>query len=116
MDEDLPINPIWKADYDREPKWKEMEESDLDIFFDKVKDYVNQNEEVDNIDWTRLNFEILDSDFYREKLGEGFPEEFYELLAKTTNDENKIQDYRQLSLDINREDVVLKFDCGITDK
>jgi len=38
------------------------------------------------------------------------------LLAKSTNEENKIQDYRQLPLDINREEVLLKFDCGIIDK
>ena len=115
-EEDLPINPIWKPDYDREPKWKEMNEEDIEMFYERVKGYLDENGEVDNVDWERLNFDIVDAEFYRKHIGDGFPEEFYELLAKSTIEENKIQDYRQLPLDINREEVVLKFDCGIIDK
>jgi len=114
--EDPPVNPVWKPDYDREPKWKELNEDDIELFYERVKGYLNENGEVDNVDWNRLNFDIVDSEFYRKHIGEGFPDEFYELLAKSTNEENKIQDYRQLPLDINREEVVLKFDCGIIDK
>lgn len=107
--EDPPVNPIWTKDYDREPKWRDLDENDIDMFYDRVKDFLNENEEVDNVDWSRMNFDIIDSDFYREKIGEGFPDEFYELLAKSTNEENKIQDYRQPSLDIKREEGVLTF-------
>lgn len=110
-DEDPPINPIWKPDYDREPKWKELHEDDIEIFYDRVRDYVDENEEVDNIQWDRMNFNIVDSDFYKERMP-GFPEEFYELLADSTNEENKIQDFRQPSLDIKNEEVVLKFSTG----
>ena len=114
--EDPPVNPIWKPDYDREPKWKELNEDDIELFYERVKGYLDENAEIDNVDWNRLNFDIVDSEFYREHIGDGFPDEFYELLAKSTNEENKIQDYRQLPLDINREEVLLKFDCGIIDK
>lgn len=107
-EEDPPVNPIWKPDYDREPKWKELNEDDIEMFYERVKGYLNENEEVDNIDWSRLNFDIVDADYYREKLP-GFPDEFYELLAKSTNEENKIQDYRQLPLDIKREETTLHF-------
>lgn len=116
LQEDPPVNPVWKPDYDREPKWKELNEDDIELFYERVKGYLNENGEVDNVDWSRLNFDIVDSEFYRKHIGEGFPDEFYELLAKSTNEENKIQDFRQLPLDINREEVVLKFDCGIIDK
>lgn len=110
--EDPPINPIWKPDYDREPKWKELDEDDIEMFYNRVKDYLNEDQEIDNIDWSRLNFDIIDSDFYREKIGDGFPDEFYELLAKSTNEDNKVQDYRQLPLDINREETTLSFSTG----
>lgn len=116
QEEDPPVNPIWKPDYDREPKWKEMNEEDIEMFYERVKGYLDENGEVDNVDWERLNFDIVDAEFYEKHIGPGFPPEFYELLAKSTNEENKIQDFRQLPLDINREEVVLKFDCGIIDK
>jgi len=109
------FKPIWKADYDNS-KWKDMDEEDIEMFYERVKGFLDENGEVDNVDWERLNFDIVDAEFYRKHIGEGFPDEFYELLAKSTNEENKIQDYRQLPLDINREEVILKFDCGIIDK
>lgn len=114
--EDPPVNPIWKPDYDREPHWKDLDEDDIELFYERVKGFISENEEIDNIDWSRMNFDVVDADFYKQRIGEGFPEEFYELLSKSTNEENKIQDYRQLSLDIKNEEIVLKFDCGIVDK
>ena len=113
--EDPPINPIWKPDYNREPKWKDLNENDIEMFYQQVKGYLDENGEVNNVDWDRLNFDIVDADFYKERMP-GFCDEFYELLAKSTNEENKIQDYRMPSLDIKNEEVVLKFDCGIIDK
>lgn len=109
-EEEPPINPIWKADYDREPKWKELKDDDIEMFFDRVKDYVTETGEVDNLDWSRMNFNVVDADFYEERIGSGFPPEFYQLLADSTNSENKIQDYRQLSLDIKREEHIVKMD------
>ncbi len=110
-----PINPIWKPDYNREPKWKDLNDDDIEMFYQQVKGYLDENGEVNNVDWSRLNFDIVDADFYKERMP-GFCDEFYELLAKSTNEENKIQDYRMPSLDIKNEEVVLKFDCGIIDK
>lgn len=109
LEEDPPINPIWKPDYDREPKWKELADEDLELFVERVKGYVQEDGEIDNVDWDRLNFDIVDAEFYEKHIGSGFPREFYELLAKSTNEENKIQDYRQPALDITQGDVVLTF-------
>lgn len=113
---DPPVNPIWKPDYDREPKWKELNEDDIELFYERVKGFLSENEEIDNIDWDRLNFDVVDAEFYEKHIGSGFPQEFYELLAKSTNEENKIQDYRQLPLDIKREETVLHFSTGNEDK
>lgn len=110
--EDPPVNPIWKPDYDREPHWKELHDDDIDLFYERVKGFLDGNDEVDNLDWDRLNFNVVDAEFYREKIGDGFPDEFYELLAKSTNEENKVQDFRQMPLDIKREETVLKFSTG----
>lgn len=107
--EDPPVNPIWKKDYDSEPHWKELDENDIEMFYDRVRDYLNENEEIDNIQWDRMNYNIVDADFYRNKIGGDFPQEFYELLAQSTNEENKICDYRQPTLDIKQEEVVLHF-------
>ena len=106
--EDPPINPIWKPDYNREPKWKDLNENDIEMFYQQVKGYLDENGEVNNVDWDRLNFDIVDADFYKERMP-GFCDEFYELLAKSTNEENKIQDYRMPSLDIKNEEVILTF-------
>lgn len=114
--EDPPVNPNWKPDYNREPKWKELNEDDIELFYERVKGYLDENGEVNNVDWSRLNFDIVDAEFYEKHIGQGFPQQFYELLAKSTNEENKIQDYRMPALDIKNEEVVLKFDCGIIDK
>lgn len=107
-EEDPPVNPKWRRDCDDEPRWKNMTEDDLEVFYERVKDFVNENGEVNNVDWERLNFEILTADMVREKVGEGFPDEFYELMAKATLEENKVQDYRQLPLDKVQGEVVLK--------
>lgn len=106
--EDPPVNPVWVKDYDREPKWKDLDDTDIEIFYDRVKDFVTTEGEQDNLDWSRLNFDVVDADFYRDKIGEGFPDEFYELLAKSTVEENKIQDYRQLPLNKVEGEIVLK--------
>jgi len=110
--EDPPVNPIWKPDYDREPHWKELHEDDIDLFYQRVKGFIDENGEIDNLDWDRLNFDVVDAEFYREHIKGDFPDEFYQLLADSTNEANKIQDYRQLPLEIKREDIVLKFSTG----
>ena len=105
---DPPINSKWTKDYDREPHWRDLDENDIEMFYDKVKECVNESEEVDNIQWERMNYNIVDADFYRDKMP-GFCDEFYELLADSTNKENKVQDFRQPTLDINQREVILKF-------
>ena len=114
--DDPPVNPIWKPDYNREPHWKDLNEDDIELFYERVKGFISENEEVDNIDWSRMNFDVVDADFYREHIKGEFPEEFYALLAETTNKENKVQDFRMMSLDIKREETVLSFTTGPEEK
>ena len=108
--EDPPVNPIWKPDYNREPKWLPITDEGLEEFYARVKDYLNESGEVDNVDWNRLNFDIFTAEDIKKKIGEGFPEEFYELMAKASLEENKIQDFRQMPLTVEHKEVILKMD------
>ncbi len=108
MEEDPPINPQWTKDYNREPKWIPLTDEGLEEFYDRVKEYLNESGEVDNVDWDRLNFDVYTPEMVREQIGEGFPEEFYDLMAKASLDDNKIQDFRQLPLDVKHGEVTLK--------
>ena len=108
MEEEPPVNPIWKADYDREPKWKDLDMDDLEMFYKQVNEYLNESGEIDNVDWDRLCFEEFPVEEVKKRIGEGFPEEFYELMSKCSMDDNKIQDYRQLPLNKVEGDIILK--------
>ena len=110
QEEEPPINPQWKKDYDREPRWLPLTDEGLEEFYDRVKEYLNESGEVDNVDWERLNFDVYTPEMVREQIGEGFPDEFYELMAKASLDDNKIQDFRQLPLNKIEGEVVLKMD------
>ena len=65
------------------PEWSEISDVELHKMFEGLYNYV-ENEEIDNVQWDRLNFEVYDADYYRDIYGEGFPDEWYELMAKST--------------------------------
>jgi hypothetical protein len=107
---ECPHNPILTIDTrdGNKPEWVEIDEHELHIMFEGLYDYVEDGE-IDNLDWSRLNFEIYDEEWYREKFP-GFPDEWYSILVNSTKEENKVVDYRQHPLKIDRKEVVLKFD------
>ncbi len=77
--------------------------------FSGLINYLDEKE-IDNIDWSRFNFGLYDENYYREKFGDGFPDEWYRLMAKATEEDNKVQDYRQHSLSIEKKETTLIFD------
>ncbi len=91
------------------PEWRDMPEHELHKMFEGIYNYC-EDAEIDNIEWDKLNFDPFDEDYYREKYGEGFPDEWYVLMANSTKEENKIQDYREHPLKIERKEIILKFD------
>ena len=72
-------------------------------------DYTNDDEEFDNLDWNSVNYEVYGSDYYQERFP-GFADEVYEILAKSTEEENKVIDNRIPPLKITEGPVTVSFD------
>ena len=102
-----PHNPIMTIE--DQGKWVEMSSPELETMFAGLINYLDEKE-IDNIDWSRLNFGVYDENYYLEKHGEGFPREWYKLMAKATEIDNKIQDHRMPALAIEKKETTLKFD------
>ena len=88
--------------------WVEHGEGNFAKMFEGLLDYCADEEEYDNLDWNTVNYELYGADYYEEKFP-GFSEEVYEILAKSTEEENKIVDKRTPPLQIKHEEVVLSF-------
>ena len=102
-----PHNPIITIE---DPgKWVEMDKPELETMFAGLIDYVG-DKEIDNIDWSRLSFGVYDEQYYRDKFGEGFDDSWYKLMAKATEHDNKVQDYRMPALAIEKKETTIKFD------
>ncbi len=104
---DCPHDP--KVTIEDEGRWIEKSETDIENMFGGLQDYLKDNE-IDNIDWSRLNFGVYDEQYYRDKFGEGFPDEWYRIMAKATEEDNKIQDHRMPSLSIDQKPTTISFD------
>jgi hypothetical protein len=103
-----PHNPI--VTIEDQGKWLEMTDTELETMFSGLMNYLNENGEEDNLDWSRLNFKVYDAQYYRDKFGDGFPDDWYEIMANATLEDNRVQDFRQHSLSIEQTPTVLKFD------
>ena len=88
--------------------WVEHGEGNFAKMFEGLLDYCADEEEYDNLDWNTVNYELYGADYYEEKFP-GFSEEVYEILAKSTEEENKIVDKRTPPLQIKHEEVILSF-------
>lgn len=88
--------------------WVEHGEGNFAKMFEGLLDYCADEEEYDNLDWNTVNYELYGTDYYEEKFP-GFSEEVYEILAKSTEEENKIVDKRTPPLQIKHEEVILSF-------
>jgi hypothetical protein len=77
--------------------------------FEGLLDYCADEEEYDNLDWNTVNYQVYGPDYYEEKFP-GFSEEVYEILAKSTEEENKIIDNRIPPIEIKHGEFTVSFD------
>lgn len=86
-------------------EWKELTEDQLCEMMNSVIDFCNTE---CNINWDQFNYQIYGPDWYRDKFGEGFPDDWYELMAKASED--NFVDYREHNLKIEKKDVTINFE------
>ena len=88
--------------------WITHDENDFIKMFDGLLDYCADEESYDNLDWNTVNYEVYGADYYEEKFP-GFAPEVYEILAKSTEEENKVIDKRIPALKIEQKETTLSF-------
>ena len=88
--------------------WVEHDETNFHKMFEGLLDYCADEECYDNLDWNTVNYKVYGADYYQEKFP-GFSEEVYEILAKSTEEENKFVDNRIPPMKIKHEEVTLSF-------
>jgi len=89
--------------------WVEHDEGNFAKMFEGLLDYCADEEEYDNLDWNTVNYQVYGPDYYEEKFP-GFSEEVYEILAKSTEEENKIIDKRIPPIEIKHGEFTVSFD------
>ena len=103
------IPTLEELDENNKGVWVEHDESNFAKMFEGLLDYCADEEEFDNLDWNTVNYKLYGADYYEEKFP-GFSEEVYEILAKSTEEENKIIDNRTPPLKIQHGEFELSFD------
>ena len=88
--------------------WVEHDEGNFAKMFEGLLDYCADEEEYDNLDWNTVNYQVYGPDYYEEKFP-GFSDEVYEILAKSTEEENKIVDKRIPAIEIKHGEFELSF-------
>ena len=88
---------------------KHTDEGNFYKMFEGLLDYCADEEEYDNLDWNTVNFKVYDEDYYRENF-DGFPDEVYQILAKSTEHDNKFLDETTPNLKIEHKETIIKFD------
>lgn len=93
---------------DNKGAWIEHDESNFHKMFEGLLDYCADEDCFDNLDWNTVNYKVYQADYYEERFP-GFAPEVYTLLAKSTEEENKVVDRRIPPLSVKHEKVVLNF-------
>jgi alpha-L-fucosidase len=88
--------------------WVEHDESNFHKMFEGLLDYCADESEFETLDWNTVNYKVYGADYYQEKFP-GFSEEVYEILAKSTEEENKLIDNRIPSLKIQQKETIVSF-------
>lgn len=88
--------------------WVEHDDTNFHKMFEGLLDYCADEECYDNLDWNTVNYKVYGADYYEEKFP-GFSEEVYEILARSTEEENKFVDNRIPPMKIKHEEVTLSF-------
>ena len=102
------IPSIEELDDKNKGVWVEHDESNFAKMFEGLLDYCAEEEEFDNLDWNTVNYKVYGAGYYEEKFP-GFSEEVYEILAKSTEEENKIVDKRIPPIEIKHGEFELSF-------
>ena len=79
--------------------WVRMQDEDVVEMYESMFKWA-EDEELDNLDHSRLCYDIHDAEWYAEKFP-GFIDSFYPLLAECAKEENKVQDFRPPPLRID---------------
>ena len=103
------IPSIEELDDNNKGLWVDHDDSNFAKMFEGLLDYCADEEEFDNLDWNTVNYKVYGADYYEEKFP-GFSEEVYEILAKSTEEENKVIDNRTPPLKIQHGEFELSFD------
>jgi len=103
------IPTMEQLDDDNKGVWVHHDENNFTKMFDGLLDYCADEDEYDTLDWNTVNYTVYGADYYEEKFP-GFAPEVYEILAKSTEEENKVIDNRTPPLKIRHEEVTLSFD------
>ena len=103
------IPDLSSLDDDNKGQWVEHKDEDFCKVFDGLLDYCADEEYFDNLDWNSVNYQLYGADYYKEKFP-GFSDEVYEILAKSTEPENKLIDNRIPPLKITEGEFTLNFD------
>lgn len=103
------IPSIDELDDNNKGLWVDHDDSNFAKMFEGLLDYCADEEEFDNLDWNTVNYKVYGADYYEEKFP-GFSEEVYEILAKSTEEENKVIDNRTPPLKIQHGEFELSFD------
>jgi alpha-L-fucosidase len=93
---------------DNKGVWVQHDESNFHKMFEGLLDYCADEDCFDNLDWNTVNYKVYQADYYEERFP-GFAPEVYTLLAKSTEEENKVVDRRIPPLSVKHEKVVLNF-------
>ena len=88
--------------------WVEHDDTNFHKMFEGLLDYCADEQCYDNLDWDTVNYKVYGADYYEEKFP-GFSEEVYEILARSTEEENKFVDNRIPPMKIKHEEVTLSF-------
>jgi len=102
------IPSMEELDEKNKGKWIEHEEDNFEKIFNGLLDYCKDNEEIDNLDWNSVNYEIYDAQYYQEKFP-GFDDKVYDILAESTKEENKIIDKRIPPLQVTEGEFTITF-------
>jgi len=86
---------------DDKGQWINHTAMELHEQFKSLMKYTGDEVEIDNTDWSALNYEPYGEDYYRDKFP-GFDDEIYTILAESSKAENALLDERIRPLKITQ--------------
>ena len=103
------IPSIEQLDDNNKGIWVEHDENNFTRMFEGLLDYCADDDTYDNLNWNTVNYTVYGADYYEEKFP-GFPDEVYDILAKSTQEENKLIDNRLPPLKVKHGEFTVSFD------